>query len=83
MKVRAKFRVHNVTPYHDQHGKPNGYRVAMAPVYDSNPASENGQFYQATPWGEIILGTMNPAAAQEFVTGMEFYVDFTPIKAAV
>jgi hypothetical protein len=78
--VRAKFRVHNVTPYHDQQGVPNGYRVAMSPVYDSDPKSENGQFYQATPWGEIILGVMNPTTAQEFVAGAEVYVDFSPVK---
>lgn len=76
--VRAKFRVHVVTPYTDQSGKPSGYRVALSPVYDSNPESENGKFYQATPWGEIVLGTMNPAAAAAFTPGAEFFVDFTP-----
>jgi hypothetical protein len=76
--VRAKFRVNNVTPYTDQSGKPNGYRVDMAPVYDSNPESENAKFFQATPWGQITLGVMNPAAAGAFTPGAEFYVDFTP-----
>ena len=77
MSVRAKFRVHNVTPFTDQTGKPNGYKVSLSPVYDSDPSSENGKFYQATPWGEIILGTMNPAAAEQFTPGSMFYVDFT------
>lgn len=77
MTVRAKFRVHHVQPFTDQTGKPNGYRVDMSPVYDSNPESENAKFYQATPWGQITLGTMNAAAAEQFVPGAEFYVDFT------
>lgn len=77
MPVRAKFRVHNVQPFTDQAGKPNGYRVDLSPVYDSNPDSENGKFYQATPWGQITLGTMNPAAAEQFLPGTEFFVDFT------
>lgn len=76
--VRAKFRVTNATPYTDPAGTPTGWKVSLAPVYDSNPGSENGRFYQATPWGEIVLGTVNPAAAQAFVPGAEMYVDFTP-----
>jgi hypothetical protein len=78
MPVRAKFRVNCVQPFTDQSGKPNGYRVDLAPVYDSNPESENAKFYSATPWGQITLGTMNPAAAEQFTPGAEFYVDFTP-----
>lgn len=77
MPVRAKFRVNCVTPYVDQSGKANGYRVDLHPVYDSNPESENGQFFKATPWGQITLGTMNPAAAEQFLPGTEFFVDFT------
>jgi hypothetical protein len=77
MTVRAKFRVNNVQPYTDQTGKPNGWRVELSPVYDSNPDSENAKFYSATPWGQITLGTMNPAAADKFLPGTEFYVDFT------
>lgn len=77
--VRAKFRVHNVSAFTDQAGKPNGYRVSMSPVYSSDPTSENARFYSATPWGEIILGTVNPQAAEQFTPGMEFYVDFTPV----
>ena len=80
MSVRAKFRVHVVTPFTDQQGKPNGYKVGLSPVYDSNPESENGKFYSATPWGEIVLGTMNPAAAEQFTPGTEFYVDFTAVE---
>lgn len=78
MSVRAKFKVHNATPFHDATGKPSGFKVAMSPVCDSNPESENAKFYQATPWGEIVLGTVNPAVAEQFTPGAEFYVDFTP-----
>ena len=76
--VRAKFKVHNSTPYNGSDGRPSGYRVALSPVYDSNPASENAKFYQATPWGEIILGTVKPAVGEVLKPGAEFYVDFTP-----
>lgn len=82
MTVRAKFRVNNVTPYSDQNGKITGTRIVMAPVYDSDPSSENGKFYSATPWGEITLGTVNQAAASQLVPGAEVYVDFTPVADA-
>lgn len=73
MSVRAKFRVHCTVPAGD------GVRIDLSPVYDSNPDSENGRFYRATPWGQITLGTVNPAAAEQFKNGAEFYVDFTPV----
>lgn len=76
--VRAKFKVHNATPYNGADGQPTGYRIAMSPVYDSNPESENAKFYNATPWGEIVLGTVNPAVGEALKPGAEFYLDFTP-----
>lgn len=71
MSVTAKFRVHNITPFNDAAGVAQGYKVSMSPVYDSNPDSENGRFYQATPWGEIVLGTVNPNVAKELPVGSE------------
>lgn len=73
MSVRAKFKVSGITEYGT-----SGKAVALMPVYDSNPESENGKFFNATPWGKIELGTVNPAAAEHFEIGKEFYVDFTP-----
>jgi len=80
MTVRAKFRVNNVQPFTDQSGKASGYRIDLHPVYDSNPESENAKFFNATPWGQITLGVMNPTAAEQFTPGAEFYVDFTAAK---
>jgi hypothetical protein len=74
--VRAKFRVHCVIPQGD------GFRVDLSPVYDSNPESENGRFYKATPWGQITLGTVNPNVGETLKPGTEVYVDFTPVPAA-
>jgi len=71
MTVRAKFRVNNISAYPDGSAK-----IELAPVYDSNPESENAKFFKATPWGQITLGTVNGTAAQEFELGAEFYVDF-------
>lgn len=73
MTVRAKFKVHNITTFSD-----GAARIDMAPVYDSNPQSENAQFFKATPWGQITLGTVSKDAAARFSLGGEFYVDFTP-----
>ena len=78
MSIRAKFKVNLVTPFVGSDGKPTGARIDMAPVYDSNPESENARFYNATPWGQITLGTVNPAVAEQLKVGSEVYVDFTP-----
>lgn len=78
MSVRAKFRVHLALPSTDAAGKITGYRVELSPVYSADPESENAKFYSATPWGQITLGTLNPAAGEQFKPGQEFYVDFTP-----
>ena len=77
--VRAKFTVVKseltvMSPKSDL-----GYRVTLQPVYDSDPKSENGQFYKFTPGGKIELETINAAAAASLKIGTEVYVDFTPV----
>lgn len=79
--MRAKLRVNLVTSFNDAKGQPTGSRIDLAPVYDSNPQSENAKFFNMTPWGQVTLGTVNPAAAAHFKPGDEFYVDFTPAQA--
>jgi hypothetical protein len=70
MTVRAKFKVAEVTQ-HEQ-----GSSIKLVPVTSGSP--ENEQFFKWTPWGEIKIGTINQAAADQFKPGAEFYVDFTP-----
>lgn len=70
MTVRAKFKVSEVTQ-HEQ-----GASIKLVPVTSGSP--ENEQFFKWTPWGEIKIGTINPAAAEQFKPGAQFYVDFTP-----
>ena len=71
MKVRAKFKVQNVTE------SEGGLKSALlSPV--TSGSKENEEFYKWTPGGQINLSTMNPAAAAQFVPGRVFYVDITP-----
>ncbi len=37
---------------------------------------ENKKFFRYTPSGQISIGTLNPAAWQQFELGKEYYVDF-------
>lgn len=69
MSVRAKFKVESIT--HNEHGA----HVKLKPVF--NGSKENESFYRYTPGGQIELSTVNAVAAEEFVPGEEFYVDFT------
>ena len=70
MTVRAKFRCVSVEPQSE------GKVITLSPVVSGS--AENEGFYRYTPWGEIKLGTVNAAAAAQFVEGAEYYVDFTP-----
>lgn len=80
----------NTVQRRDAEGKPvteNGRNVydpvecrtiVLHPVYSDDPASENKTFWDASPSGEIQLGTVNPKAWERFELDKEYYVDFTP-----
>ncbi len=72
MSVRAKFKVESVLQTQ------NGHSVQLQPV--TTGSEENKTFYKYTPGGKIELSTVNVAAAEQFVPGKEFYVDFTPAE---
>ncbi len=86
MSTRAKFRVSSVTAEEGGRQNPETRQweaaemrtIKLSPVYGhSDPNHENTKFWQATPSGEISLGTVNITAAEQFTLGTEFYVDFT------
>ena len=81
-KIRAKFRVHNVSPQEapNTDGGTTKYaeRVQMSPVYSADKTSENYSFSQYTPAGHIELTITNAVAFGAFVEGQEVYIDFTP-----
>jgi len=61
-----------------------GTVVSLSAVYaPDDPESENGQFWTATPSGQIALTINNPAGVAVFEQGKNFYVDFTPEEALV
>jgi len=70
MSVRAKFKVTSVTQFE---GGSN--EVQLFPV--TTGSEENKAFWKWTPGGLIKLNTINPEAAQQFVPGKEFYIDFS------
>jgi len=78
--VRAKFLVKKVEVTTPRSANASaGFAIEMQPVYDTNPNSENGQFYKWTPGGKIELSTINEEAAAQLKVGEEVYVDFTPV----
>ena len=77
MATRAKFKVTRIeTSLHYRDTSKEVRTLVLAPVTGGSP--ENDAFYDATPSGEIKLGTLNPEAWAPFKLGGEFYVDFTP-----
>lgn len=66
MTVRAKMRC-----FFNENGQ-----IRLAPVVGGS--AENDSFYKFTPGGSVTLDTINERAAEQFVVGTEYYVDFTP-----
>lgn len=78
VSVRAKFFVKKIEYYTD-----NSRQVVLAPVYSQDPNHENKQFWDAAPNGELTMIINNPRAAEFFIAGREYYIDFTnPPKMA-
>ena len=76
--VRAKFRVDSVEPMKGSDGTVYQETIKMSPVWSPDPDSENRAFWQATPSGHLSMFINNPAAFGRFVTGCNYYLDFTP-----
>lgn len=75
--TRCKFKCNSVTTH------AGGARtVEMAPVYSSDPNSENKSFWDASPGGEFKLHWINPKVS--FEAGKEYYLDITeaPVQGA-
>jgi hypothetical protein len=85
--VRAKFRcdqiTHLITHFYDPDAMqsiPTPARtIIMSPVYGGgDPNHDNTKFWRASPGGRLELQVVNAPAAEGFVVGKEYYLDFTP-----
>lgn len=76
MTVRAKFKVARIERSLWRAGV-EVQTIVLTPVFSNDKDSENAKFYEATPSGEIKLGTVNAEAAKLFELEGEYYVDFT------
>jgi len=53
--------------------------LKFSPVFHNGiPGHENTKFWEASPSGQLVLGTINPEAWNKFEIGKEYYLDFTP-----
>lgn len=70
--MRAKFNCTKVvdTSY--------GQEVSLWAVYGGEKNSEDNQFSQATPSGQITMVVSNPNAKGFLQEGKQYYLDFTP-----
>ena len=88
--VRAKFKLNRIEITTNQvwkDGKQVGTQemrtLHFSPVYgNGDPNHENTKFWNASPIGELRLGTVNPEAWQHFKLDGEYYLDFTLAPAA-
>lgn len=80
MSVIAKFRCNGITKT-DHWEKEKGQLASInlsAVVGDDS--EENKKFFAATPSGTINLGTVNPAAYDQFEEGEDYYVTFEKVQ---
>jgi hypothetical protein len=73
--MRAKFLVESVTNHAG-----GGNTVNLRPVHAN--CVENLSFWQATPSGKLEMYINNPNAANFFLPGAEYYIDFTQVQAS-
>lgn len=75
MPIRLKFKVVSLADA----GGGTGKTVNLAPVME---APENQQHYRAQSGHMFTIGTLHNASAESFVTGQEYWMDFTPVNGA-
>lgn len=84
MTVRAKFQVYSETrsPSSKYDAATGTYIPTVCRSFKltvvSSGSEENKAFFASTPTGILELNILNDAAADQFVLGKEYYVDFTP-----
>jgi len=69
--VRAKFVCNSIKQY--AYG---GRELSFDAVYDDG-TPENQRFSKATPSGSLTMLVNNPPAAEFFILGKAYYLDFT------
>jgi hypothetical protein len=74
MTVRAKYKCLSKKQTVD------GNTIEMVPV--TGGSKENESFFKWTPFGKLEMGTLNQAAADSFIVGQSYYIDFTPAESA-
>jgi hypothetical protein len=70
--VRFKMRVVD-----NDRSEPTLARILMNSVYDTEPQNEDDKFIPGEPQGPFRFNIKNPAVADLFVAGQDYYVDFT------
>jgi hypothetical protein len=73
MGVIAKFKVDEI---HRRSWGPGQEIQTIVATPVTSGSEENQSFWKATPSGKLELGCINPAAAEQFTLGGEFYLEF-------
>lgn len=67
--VRCKFICKSKTETED------GFKVELDPV--TCGSIENDEFFKYTPYGSLMMGTINSEAAKQIEVGKEYYIDIS------
>lgn len=75
--VRAKFVCYSVEESTFE-GSKTEERIHLTAVYGVD-GSANAEWSKWTPSGDIKMTISNPGAFGQFVQGVEYFIDFTPV----
>jgi hypothetical protein len=78
--MRAKFKVHHISHHYSEGtsvGTAYAEEVSLRPVVSGDKTSENYQWSQYTPSGELRMMITNTNAFGKFVLGASYFIDFT------
>lgn len=78
MNVRAKFLCKSWRAAADFRDGEAIHEILLEPVISGS--EENEKFFRWTPGGQVVLQVVNATAAEAFVVGKEYYVDFSPAE---
>lgn len=80
--MRAKLKLHHITPYKDTGGNTTGellrFHAVAAGAYGPEGNDENNTFAKFSPSASLEIHVANPVLIGKFEIGTEYYVDFTP-----
>jgi hypothetical protein len=78
MNIRARFKCYSVT-----HDSGKNEIVVLQAAYGTRDANDNVQWSKYTPNGKLEMTISQDGAQNQFVPGLDYYLDIAPVVTSV